>query len=48
MSAYILGGLLFVKDFPLAVTRPRVSVTSEKRLALRKIGFFGLAAAPAI
>ncbi len=34
--------------FPLAVTFFGVSVTSENRLALREVGFFGLAAAPAI
>ena len=34
--------------FPLAVTFFGVAVTSEKGLALREVGFFGLAAAPAI
>ena len=34
--------------FSLAVTFFGVSVTSEKGLALGEVGFFGLAAAPAI
>jgi hypothetical protein len=41
-------GFQHFPSFPLAVTFFRVSVTSEKGLTLREVGFFGLAAAPAI
>jgi hypothetical protein len=43
-----VGGFLLFPAFALAVTFFRVSVTSEKPLSLGEIGFFGLAAAPAI
>ena len=47
-AAVFLGGLPFFPDFPLAVALCRVPVASEQRLALREIGFFGLAALPAV
>ena len=47
-TAVFLGGLPFFPDFPLAVALCRVPVASEQRLALREIGFFGLAALPAV
>ena len=44
----LLGGFPFLPDFPLAVALCRVAVTPEQVLALREVGFFGLAAAPAV
>ena len=41
-------GFLFFPAFPLAVTFFRVAVTPEKALALCEVGFFGLAAVPAV
>ena len=41
-------GFPFLPLFPLEVTFFGVAVTPEKRLALCKVGFFGLAAVPAV
>ena len=43
-----VGGFPLFPVCPFAVTFLGVSVASEKRLSLRKIGFFGLAAFPAV
>ena len=43
-----MAGFQHFPAFPLAVTFFRVAVTPEKGFALREVGFFGLAAAPAI
>ena len=46
--AFPVCGFLLFPPFALAVTFFRVAVTPEKALALCEVGFFGLAAAPAV
>ena len=48
VSALLLGGFTLNPLCPLAVTLCRVAVKPKQRLALREVGFFGLAALAAV
>ena len=48
VSALLFGGFTLDPLRSLAVALCRVAVKPEKRLALREVGFFGLAAFPAV